>query len=97
MSTFDAELALMERAKTALNGGKPHMAEVWLNEHQAKYPRGIFAGEREGLRVVLLCRTGRLDEGRRLAARLGRSVLTDHIRRACYINEPESGIDTGEQ
>jgi hypothetical protein len=93
-STFDAELAMIERAKAALNSGRPHVAAVWLNEHAARYPRGVFAVERDGLRIVLTCRNGQLEEGQRQARaflrRPDRSVLGDHIARACRLEGPNA-------
>jgi hypothetical protein len=52
---FDAELRLIELAKKQLDAGQPHLARVWLNEHQSRYPLGVFAVERRALFTLAAC------------------------------------------
>jgi hypothetical protein len=58
-----------------------------LAEHAAQYPSGALREEREGIRVVALCRAGREAEGKaaaeRFLARSPRSTLVARIRAAC--------------
>ncbi len=53
--TFDAELRLINAAKAELDRGRPHLAKVWLDEHVARYPTGVFTTDREALRVLAAC------------------------------------------
>lgn len=53
--TFDAELRLINAAKGQLDAGQPHLAKVWLDEHAARYPSGVFTTDREALRVLAGC------------------------------------------
>lgn len=52
---FDAELRLINAAKGQLDAGLPHLAKVWLDEHAVRYPNGVFATDREALRVLATC------------------------------------------
>jgi hypothetical protein len=54
---FDEELRLIRAAKAELNRGMPHLAEAWLDEHARRFSRGVFAVERDGLRVLARCST----------------------------------------
>jgi len=54
-TTFDAELHLINAAKGQLDAGQPHLAKVWLDEHAARYPNGVFTTDREALRVLAAC------------------------------------------
>jgi hypothetical protein len=86
-STFDAELSLLRRAKTELDQGRPHLAQVWLGEHAERFHDGVFAAEREALRVLVRC----LEHPDGNAALAGAEFLRAHpespvsarIRRAC--------------
>src|SRR5688500_1675731 len=55
-STFADEFRLMKAAKEALDAGKLHLVQVWLDEHARLYPLGVFQGERRALQVLLACR-----------------------------------------
>jgi hypothetical protein len=52
-STFTEELRLIKSAKRELDAGHPHLARVWLDEHERAFPQGIFRAERQSLRAVL--------------------------------------------
>jgi outer membrane protein assembly factor BamD (BamD/ComL family) len=94
-STFDAELALIKRAKAELDAGRPSAALALLSEHGRRFPRGTFAGEREALLILALCTSGRLSQGRSLARRFAaahpRSPLVDRVRRACDLEDTQPG------
>jgi hypothetical protein len=93
---FDEEIRLIELAKLDLDRGRWHLAEVWLSEHGQRFPRGVFAIEREALEVLLVCKRDGGDAGRRFAAdfarRYPRSPLLDRVVRAC---EPKSNEADG--
>lgn len=52
-STLPQELRLIKAAKQELDAGRPHFAQVWLDEHAARYPNGLLRREREALRERL--------------------------------------------
>ncbi len=90
-STFEAELTLIKRAKAALDGGRTRGALVHLDEHTRRFPAGVFAGEREALRALALCESGRRAQGRALAERFvalhSSSPLIDRVRHACGMSD----------
>jgi len=88
---FDEELALIKRAKAAFDSGQTQAGLAALREHAQEFPRGVFAGEREALRVLAACGGGRSQRGRQAARRFIQahpgSPLVDRVRRACGIDE----------
>jgi hypothetical protein len=84
---LEGEARLLEQADADLRRGDPHAALAHLAEHAARYPAGALREEREGVRVVALCRAGREAEGKlaaeRFLARSPRSALATRIRAAC--------------
>jgi hypothetical protein len=84
---LEGEARLLEQADADLRRGDPSSALGRLAEHAAKYPDGALREEREGVRVMALCRAGRVAEGRaaaeRFFARAPRSTLAARIRAAC--------------
>jgi hypothetical protein len=55
-STLPQELRLIKAAKEELDAGRLHLAQVWLDEHAARYPNGLLRREREALRERLATR-----------------------------------------
>lgn len=53
--TFDAELRLITAAKRELDQGRPQLAAAWLAEHAQRFPAGVFALDREALRILVRC------------------------------------------
>lgn len=88
-STLEAELVLLGRAQNALKGGQPNEALGALEDHARRFPNGVLAVERSGVRTVALCQAGRLAEGRAAAKSYLRlvpnSVLSKRIRIACQL------------
>ena len=84
---IEGEARLLEQADADLRRGDPGAALARLAEHAAKYPDGALREERDGVRVVALCRAGREAEGKaaaeRFLARAPRSALATRIRAAC--------------
>jgi hypothetical protein len=82
--TFDAELRLINTAKRELDAGRPHVAKVWLGEHAARYPAGVFATDREALRVLADCAERREPaRAERFVAAHPTSPLGERLTRAC--------------
>jgi hypothetical protein len=81
------ELALIRRALTSLRDHQAGGALALLGEHEQRYPNGVFATEREGLRAIALCAAGKLDEGKRARASFlrtsGEVPIAARVKRAC--------------
>ena len=86
-STLTEEVQLMKAAKREIDAGRAHLAEVWLEEHARRYPKGILRTERDALRILVACAGGDPVRGRRQAADFlkanPRSPLVDRLSRAC--------------
>ncbi len=86
-SDLEAEVRLLQEADAELRRRDPEAALARLAEHASKYPSGTLAQEREGIRVIALCRAGRLPEGRAAAERFlsqaPKSSLATRVRAAC--------------
>ena len=83
-STFDAELQLITAAKSELDRGRPQLAGEWLSEHAERFPTGIFALDREALRILIRC--GQRQDpavARAFAAQHPSSPMVERLRRAC--------------
>jgi len=84
---LEGEARLLEQADADLRQGDPNAALARVAEHAARYPAGALREEREGVRVVALCRAGREAEGKiaaeRFLAHSPRSALATRIRAAC--------------
>jgi hypothetical protein len=84
-STLAAETTLLRDADRALRAGDTATALARLDEHAARFPRGVLAPERAGERLVVLCELGAADPravSQFLAARSG-APLAARVRRAC--------------
>jgi hypothetical protein len=94
--SFDAELRLIQRAKTELDQHRPAQAAAWLAEHAQRFPSGVFAPDREALQVLASC-SQRLDPARalRFAEKHPGSPMNERLLRDCgapksskSLNEP---------
>jgi hypothetical protein len=97
-STFAEELRLISLAKQEHDGGRAHLAEVWLDEHARRFPHGVFASERDALRVLVGCRSGSessRDRARAFVTANPRSPLVDRIGRACHLNGEPRALPVG--
>jgi hypothetical protein len=75
--TIEAELALMKTARSS----KDHQrALAALDRHRQEFATGVFAAEREVLRVEHLCALGRRSEAERVAAKFLASYPDDPLR-----------------
>ncbi len=88
---LDGEVRLLEDADAELRRGDAEAALAQLAEHAAKYPSGALADEREGIRAIALCRSGKVTEGKMLADRFlsatRKSSLITRVRAACGIEK----------
>jgi hypothetical protein len=81
------ELALMRATLTALRDEHGADAMALLEEHARRFPDGVLAHERRGLRVIALCAVGRSAAGRAEQAAFlatdSSSPLAQRVRGAC--------------
>jgi hypothetical protein len=89
---LEGEIRGLGEAHGALKDGDPARALALLDEQSAAYADGQLRQERDAARVLALCKLGRTDDGRALAARFlaenPRSPLTDRVRAACPVSNP---------
>jgi len=80
---YDAELRLLEPARSAMARGNFRSALAALAEHQRRFPSGKLAEEREALRIKAMLGLGSSDEARAAAAdfrkRFPTSVLLPRV------------------
>jgi hypothetical protein len=83
----ESELDLIDAALAQLRAGSGGGALTLLQRHAERYPRGRFRTEREGLRVLALCESGELAQGRDAQARFlrtaGDAPIAAQVRVAC--------------
>ena len=88
-TTFDAELRLISAAKSELDKGRAHLAAAWLSEHAERFPTGIFALDREALRILVRCGQGKDPKlARAFTEQHPDSPMVDRLLRACTPAEP---------
>jgi hypothetical protein len=82
-----AELRLLRQAQSALSSGRGGEALALLRDHQRAFPRTQFRQERDAIRILALCATGRESAARRLGRRFleraGRSPMAGAVRESC--------------
>jgi hypothetical protein len=83
-----AEILLIRAALTALNRHDPERTLRLLRQHQIEYPQGVMGEERDGLRIIALCESGRFEEGRQESQAFLRnaphSPLSGRLRSTCW-------------
>jgi hypothetical protein len=81
------ELALIERANTALRLQHPAQALSALQEHAQRFENGVLSEERRGLRVLALCALGSdaaaLEARETFLRRSPKALLAPKVRAAC--------------
>lgn len=81
------EKRLLTRAQNAARDGDAAHALAVLATHARKFPNGILAPERQGTRVLALCKLGRSAAAKTAAAqflrRWSRHPMAQRIRRSC--------------
>jgi hypothetical protein len=85
--TLGEELALLVRARTAVQAGEPRRGRRLLDEHQRRYPKSRLDEERTLLSVQARCLSGEKRGARRLAAEFARkrpgSAFVGPVTNAC--------------
>lgn len=86
-SSLAAELAMLQRARRALNAENGRLALGIVEELDERFPNGVLVEERSATRILSLCQLERVAEAKQ-AARvfLGRypsSVYAERVRQSC--------------
>ena len=100
-----AEAALLQRGTADLRRGDLAAALAAASEHEARFPSGALHLERDALRAMALCRSGRMAAGTALARsvirRAGALPLAARVSRSCAVTDgnrssaPPTGRETG--
>jgi hypothetical protein len=86
-ASLAAEAALLQRAAIALRRGDHAAALSLAGQHAARFPHSALDLERDALRAMALCQSGRLADGSALARQVARRApslpLASRVRRSC--------------
>jgi hypothetical protein len=92
-SSLAAEVAMLQRARRALNSENGRLALGIVQDLDAQFPRGILIEERNATRVLSLCQLDRADEARQVAQafleRYPASVYAERVRGSCIAHAEE--------
>ena len=85
--SLQTEIELLSFAQAALRDGEHDRALSLLAEHATRFPNGMLALERDAVRAITLCNSGRMAAGQlaadALAPRMSNSPLAVRLKRAC--------------
>lgn len=86
-STLAQELALLQRARRALNRQDAQLALGIVQSLDERFPEGVLMEERAATRILSLCQLQRTEEARaqglHFLAAHPRSVYAERVRRSC--------------
>lgn len=86
-ASMQDEIRLISLAQAALRDGEHDRVLSLLGEHASRFPHGTLALERDAVRAIALCESGRTTAGRiaagELAPRIAGSPLAARVARAC--------------
>jgi hypothetical protein len=84
-TTFDAELKLISLSKAELDARHFGLARAQLDEHAARFPSGVFATERDALRILVGCAQGPKNEAlvKKFETQHPGSPLVARLEQAC--------------
>jgi hypothetical protein len=92
-SSLAVELAMLQRARRALNAGNGRLALGIVQELDERFPKGVLIEERRATRVLSLCMLERTEEARRFAAEFEQrhkgSVYAERVRESCVADALE--------
>ena len=74
------EMALMRRARAALDAKDPGAALQALREHAQRHGKGQLVEDRHALQIIALCQLGKVERARKQAATFGRQYPRSHYR-----------------
>jgi hypothetical protein len=83
-ASLNEEVALLDKARSAVRTGRPNEGLARLDEHAARFPKGSLSLEAQVLRVQALAAAGRTEEASRRAKRIlsrsPNSVVAQRLR-----------------
>lgn len=86
-SSLARELAMLQRARRALNADNGRLALGIVEELDERFPAGVLIEERSATRVLSLCQLERVAEAKQAAqaflARYPASVYAERVRKSC--------------
>jgi hypothetical protein len=86
-SSLAVELAMLQRARRALNADNGRLALGIVQELDERFPKGVLVEERSATRILSLCQLERVAEAKQAARDfLGRypsSVYAERVRQSC--------------
>jgi hypothetical protein len=92
-SSLAAELAMLQRARRALNAENGRLALGIVHDLDEHFPKGILIEERSATRVLSLCQLERVAEARQVAhaflERYPASVYAERVRGSCGADPQE--------
>jgi hypothetical protein len=92
-SSLAAELAMLQRARRALNADNGRLALGIVQELDERFPKGVLVEERNATRILSLCQLERVAEAKQAARDfLGRypsSVYAGRVRQSCAAALPD--------
>jgi hypothetical protein len=92
-SNIMEEMNMIKKASMALNSNNPDLAMIYLNKHNKKFLNGMFAKEREGLKIIALCKSGKVEESekrRKLFLKHSPNApISARLRQKCLIRGTE--------
>lgn len=87
LANLREEKKIISKAKEVLEAGNPSLAMKVLERHAARFPDGVLAQERAGLRILALCDLGEIERARaeaeRFLERWPRASMAHRVRTAC--------------
>jgi hypothetical protein len=86
-SSLAVELAMLQRARRALNADNGRLALGIVQELDERFPKGVLVEERSATRILSLCQLERVADARRAARefleRYPSSVYAERVRQSC--------------
>jgi hypothetical protein len=91
-SSLAVELAMLQRARRALNAENGRLALGIVEELDERFPKGVLVEERSATRILSLCQLGRAAEAKQAARdfleRYPSSVYAERVRQSCAASPP---------
>jgi hypothetical protein len=91
-SSLAVELAMLQRARRALNADNGRLALGIVEELDERFPKGVLVEERSATRILSLCQLERAAEAKRAARGFlelyPSSVYAERVRQSCAASSP---------
>jgi len=91
-SSLAVELAMLQRARRALNAENGRLALGIVEELDERFPKGVLVEERSATRILSLCQLERAAEAKQAARdfleRYPSSVYAERVRQSCAASPP---------